>query len=213
MSTLKPAPLKQPASLAPNSTKALQSTSVEQPPLYKGQQYLLTVHEQSQHIGIMALQIIDIQTEVIQWYLLKQCIHNTRVCVSATSLVKGPSHALSKLYNVAGNNKWSASTQHTPPCKKGRQGSAQTQPRSSQASKETEHAIDPQYSLSCPIVGHCISTAIEYVKRVIKWWDSCHPICCQNHTRLSQQCIHMDGNTRDYKVPLASINYLLSSNR
>ena len=29
--------LKQPASLAPNKTKALQSTSVEQPPLYKGQ--------------------------------------------------------------------------------------------------------------------------------------------------------------------------------
>ena len=28
---------KQPASLAPNSTKALQSASVEQPPLYKGQ--------------------------------------------------------------------------------------------------------------------------------------------------------------------------------
>ena len=29
--------LKQPASQAPNTTKALQPTSVEQPPLYKGQ--------------------------------------------------------------------------------------------------------------------------------------------------------------------------------
>ena len=32
--------LKQPASLAPDSTKALESTSVEQPPLYNGQSEL-----------------------------------------------------------------------------------------------------------------------------------------------------------------------------
>ena len=80
--------LTQPASLAPNSTKALQSTSVMQPPLYKGQLQLDTggcLRQDPQYKST----VLNLEVAVCSVGLESFAHHLGAVCQIQTSSLEG----------------------------------------------------------------------------------------------------------------------------